>query len=130
MKLSSKLLPRPKRGRYLLVFASLYSLAGPAAQAQNIDEGKSASRLFADSCATCHRSAARLAKGRFRPALFLFLQDHYTSSSSAAWALASYLASVDTPQRGRSRAGGSRSETSKGRSPARPPAAVPSAQSN
>jgi mono/diheme cytochrome c family protein len=115
----SKCLPQPKLGRCLLVLGAL-SLAGPAAQAQNIDEGKSAQRLFADTCVNCHRSAKGLAKGRFRPTLFLFLQDHYTTSTSAAWGLASYLASVDTPQ-SRSRAA-SHSATKKPRSPTRPPA--------
>jgi mono/diheme cytochrome c family protein len=67
--------------------------------AQNLDQGKSAMRLFADICATCHRSARGLAKGRFRPTLFLFLQEHYATNSSTAWDLASYLASVDSPQK-------------------------------
>ena len=103
MKLSSRLLARPALGRWLLVVGALYSLSGPAAQAQNIDEGKSAPRLFADSCAECHRSPGALAKGRFRATLFPFLQDHYTPGAAEAWALASYLASVDTPPRGRSK---------------------------
>jgi mono/diheme cytochrome c family protein len=120
MQLTSKLLPRPKISRCLLVLGAL-SMAGPAAQAQNIDEGKSAQRLFADTCVNCHRSAKGLAKGRFRPTLFLFLQDHYTASTSAAWGLASYLASVDPPQSSRSRAA-SHSATKKPRSPTRPPA--------
>jgi mono/diheme cytochrome c family protein len=125
MQLSSKLLAQPKLGRCLLVLGALFSLAGAAAQAQNIDEGKSAPRLFADSCVNCHRSAKGLAKGRFRPTLFLFLQDHYTASKSAAWELSSYLASVDTPQSGRSRTAASHSPAKKH---PRPPAAVPSGQ--
>ena len=92
-----------------------------AAQAQNIDEGKSATRLFADSCATCHRSATNLAKGRFRPTLFLFLQDHYTASAGAAWELSSYLAAVDTTgKRSKKNAAGTHRNTT------RPPAPVPS----
>jgi len=35
---------------------------GGAAQAQNIDQGKSATRLFADSCATCHHNPRVLPK--------------------------------------------------------------------
>jgi mono/diheme cytochrome c family protein len=123
MQFSSKLLLQRKLGRCLLVLGALYSLAGPAARAQNIDAGKSAPRLFADSCVNCHRSAKGLAKGRFRPTLFMFLQDHYTTSTSAAWELASYLASVDTSQSSRSR-----TASKKPRSPTRPPAPVPSAQ--
>src|ERR1700686_4020510 len=74
-------------------------LSGGAAQAQNLDEGKSAPRLFADGCAACHRSARGLAKGRFSLTLFLFLQNHYASNSSSAWALTSYLESVDDAPR-------------------------------
>jgi len=70
------------------------ALGGPAV-AQNIDQGKPAPKLFAETCAACHRSARGLAKGRFRLTLYLFLQQHYASNSSAAWALTSYLESVD-----------------------------------
>lgn len=119
MRLTSKLLQQPKLGRYLLVLGAVCALLGPAALAQNIDEGKSAQRLFADTCVNCHRSANGLAKGRFRPTLFLFLQDHYTASKSEAWELSSYLAAVDTPPGARSK---------KTKPTKRPPA--PSAQSN
>jgi mono/diheme cytochrome c family protein len=74
------------------------------ARAQNLDEGKSGARLFADSCVTCHHRARGLTKGRFRLSLYLFLQQHYASNSSAAWELASYLESVDETPRGRPRA--------------------------
>lgn len=120
MKPSSKLWPRPALGRGLFVLAALYLSSAPAAQAQNIDEGKSAPRLFADSCATCHRSPGALAKGRFRATLFPFLQNHYTTGAAEAWALASYLASVDAPP--------ARSRTAKPKAGKRQPA--PSAQSN
>jgi hypothetical protein len=72
------------------------------ARAQNLDEGKSGARLFADSCVTCHHRAKGLTHGRFRLSLYLFLQQHYASNSSAAWELASYLESVDETPRGRS----------------------------
>jgi mono/diheme cytochrome c family protein len=124
MKLSSTCLRKPKLGRCLLVLGVVCALLGPAARAQNIDEGKSAQRLFADTCVNCHRSPNGLAKGRFRPTLFLFLQDHYTTSKSEAWELSSYLASVDTSQSGRSK------KTKQTRSSKRPPAPVPSTQSN
>ena len=122
MQLSSKLLQQPQLGRCLIVLGAVCALLGPAALAQNIDEGKSAQRLFADTCVNCHRSANGLAKGRFRPTLFLFLQDHYTASKSEAWELSSYLAAVDTPPGGRSK------KTKQTKSSKRPPA--PSAQSN
>jgi mono/diheme cytochrome c family protein len=103
-------------------------LIGGAAHAQNLDQGKSPVRLFADGCATCHHSARGLAKGRFRLTLFLFLQKHYATSSSSAWALTSYLESVDTPQRSRSRAAAAKPSspaTRTSRSSIRPPASMP-----
>lgn len=57
------------------------------------------------------------AKGRFSPTLFLFLQKHYTSSSGSAWALTSYLESVDTPQRGQSRVATAKPPATSMRSP-------------
>ena len=116
---------RPTLGRFLFVLGALGVLTGSGllsgrtALAQNIDEGKSAPQLFAGSCVTCHRSPNVLAKGRMTPTLFLFLQDHYTTSKTDAWALSSYLASVDTSGRSRGSAA-----PKKRRSPARPPAAV------
>jgi mono/diheme cytochrome c family protein len=123
---SSKLISQPKLRRGWLVLGAMCALIGPlldstGAQAQNLDEGKSAQRLFADTCVNCHRSANGLAKGRFRPTLFLFLQDHYTASKSEAWELSSYLAAVDTPPGARSK----KTKTSK-----RPPAPVSSTQPN
>ena len=137
MNPSSQHMSQPRPGARslpcLLVLASLYSLSGyfllgmSGARAQNIDEGKSAPRLFADTCVNCHRSPKGLAKGRFRPTLFLFLQDHYTASSGAAWELSSYLASLDTPPGKRSK-NAKRSTTATRASSTRPPARVPSAQ--
>jgi len=75
----------------LLVVTVIAALSGPAAVAQNLDRNKPAPKLFAESCKACHRSARGLAKGRFRLTLYLFLQDHYVSNSSSAWALANYL---------------------------------------
>ncbi|HXB75891.1 MAG TPA: cytochrome C [Bradyrhizobium sp.] len=89
--------------RWLVVTGALCLFIGSAAHAQNLDQGKSGPRLFADSCATCHRSARGLAKGRFRFTLFMYLKDHYATSSGTAWELASYLESADIPQRGRAR---------------------------
>jgi hypothetical protein len=82
----------------LIATAALLLFLGAATHAENLDAGKSGAKLFADSCATCHRSARGLAKGRFRLTLYLFLQQHYSSGSDSASALTSYLQSVDTPQ--------------------------------
>jgi mono/diheme cytochrome c family protein len=54
-------------------------------------------KLFADGCATCHRSPRGLAKGRFSLTLSWFLKDHYATSSDSAKSLAAYLVSVDAP---------------------------------
>jgi cytochrome c len=86
----------------VLALAAIGMLIGADAFGQNLDEGKSALRLYADSCVTCHRSPRGLAKGRYRVTLFMFLKDHYASNSTAAWQLAAYLSSLDTPQRGKS----------------------------
>lgn len=83
------------RGCILLVLGVAALLIEAPARAQNLDEGKSGARLFADTCVTCHQRAKGLTKGRFRLSLYLFLQQHYASNSSAAWELASYLESVD-----------------------------------
>jgi hypothetical protein len=103
------------------------------AQAQNLDQGKSAAKLFADNCASCHHRTRGLAKGRISLTLFLFLQQHYTSSTSSAWALASYLESADAPRGGAARAtkqqptrtlSSTSSSSTSSRAP-RPPASVP-----
>jgi mono/diheme cytochrome c family protein len=114
-------------GRTLLAFGVVAVLTGTAANAQNLDQGKSAARLFADGCAACHRSPRGLAKGRFSFTLYLFLKDHYASSSDSAWALSSYLASVDGNQRGQPRAAAKPSHPATGpsRSSLRPPQPVP-----
>ncbi|WJR81799.1 hypothetical protein [Bradyrhizobium sp. NP1] len=105
----------------------LGAVSGPfaTASAQNLDAGKSAPKLFAEGCAACHSSARGLAKGRFSLTLFLFLQQHYASNSSSAWALTSYLESVDEAPRGRSRAASAKPAAGTPRSSPRPPMPVP-----
>lgn len=117
----------------LLVLAVGAVLTCSAALAQeNLDAGKSPQKLFAEGCATCHRSARGLARGRFSLSLYLFLQKHYASNATSAWALTSYLETVDAEKRGVTRgaaspppASGSRSSTWSARSSLRPPAPVP-----
>ena len=95
-------------GRYpgrLFALAAIAMLScTPAVAQENLDAGKSAPKLFAESCAACHRSAKGLAKGRFSFTLYLYLQKHYASNSSSAWALTSYLESVDAAKRAPTRA--------------------------
>jgi mono/diheme cytochrome c family protein len=87
-----------------MVFGTLAAAAAVLttqfASAQNLDAGKSPEKLFADGCATCHRSPRGLAKGRYTLTLSWFLQDHYSAGSDTAKALAAYLVSVDTPPAG------------------------------
>lgn len=93
------LLSRPGRDLIapLMTLAAAAVLTATVAAAQNLDAGKSPQKLFADGCATCHRSPRGLAKGRFSLTLSWFLKDHYATSSDTAKALAAYLEAVDTP---------------------------------
>jgi hypothetical protein len=112
----------------LIAVGAIATLIGTAAHAQNLDEGKSPKALFANGCAECHRSPVGLAKGRFRLQLFAFLREHYSSGSDTAWALTSYLESLDVAPRGRPRPGARKPKHAVARpngDPAvRPPAAV------
>jgi hypothetical protein len=123
---SSKFRSPPGLRRGWLVLGAMVALIGPlldttAAQAQNIDQGKTAPRLFADTCSACHRSPRGLAKGRYRLTLMMFLKEHYSTSSNTASELADYLASVDVPQGGPPRTG-AKKPPRKPRSPAQAPA--------
>jgi hypothetical protein len=70
----------------------LIALAPALAQAQtNIDQGKSPAEIFANDCATCHKSARGLANGRGSSGLASFLVEHYTASKDQAAALAAYV---------------------------------------
>lgn len=71
----------------------LFGLLVPAmAHAQtNIDQGKSPAEVFANDCATCHKTARGLANGRNSLTLAGFLVEHYTASRDQASALAAYV---------------------------------------
>jgi hypothetical protein len=118
---------RSRRGRFFSVAAIAMLACGSAAAQENLDAGKPAPKLFAESCAACHRSARGLAKGRFSFTLYLYLQKHYASNSSSAWALTSYLESVDANRRAPTRAAANApaSSTWSSRSSLRPPAPIP-----
>jgi hypothetical protein len=94
-----------KRSCGIIAATAVAMLIGTAAHAQNLDEGKSPKALFDNGCTACHRSPRGLAKGRFRLTLFAFLKEHYSTSSDTAWALTSYLESLDEPARARPRPG-------------------------
>ena len=88
-------------GHGLVALGVTALIASAGAHAENLDQGKSGPKLFADTCATCHRSARGLAKGRFSVTLYLYLQQHYASNGTSAWALTSYLESLDDAPRSR-----------------------------
>jgi mono/diheme cytochrome c family protein len=71
MQLASERTSLRKRWFRLLALGALLVLIRSAAHAQNLDQGKSAAKLFGDSCATCHRSARGLAKGLSSHALLV-----------------------------------------------------------
>ena len=119
------------RGGAWLVLGILAFATMVGARAENLDEGKSGPRLFADSCAACHHGPRGLTKGRFRVTLYLYLQKHYASNSTSAWELASYLESVDEGTKGSSKGkshGPKRTATAaapRSDSSLRPPAPIP-----
>ena len=57
----------------------------------NIDQGKSPGEIFANVCASCHKGARGLAKGRGSSELASFLSEHYTASKDQASAMAAYV---------------------------------------
>jgi hypothetical protein len=77
----------------LATLIGLVALLCPAlAEAQtNLDQGKSASQIFANACVECHKEPHGLAKGRSASALADFLREHYTTNSQQAAALAAYV---------------------------------------
>src|SRR5215470_19142653 len=79
------------RGSKLLGLGAMLALAGGAAQAENLDAGKSAQALFTANCSACHSSPRGLAKDRGASGLASFLQEHYTSGPQSAASLAAYL---------------------------------------
>src|SRR5262249_59057447 len=60
----------------------------------NLDAGKSAAQIFADTCNACHRSPREI-----RPTSAAFLREHYTTGGREAAAMAAYLASVGSDSR-------------------------------
>ena len=76
------------------VIAAAAVVADAPAQAQaNLDAGKSAAQIFADTCNACHRSPREV-----RPTSAAFLREHYTTGSREAAAMAAYLASPGADQ--------------------------------
>jgi hypothetical protein len=79
---------------FALTIGFVAVLVPAMAQAQtNIDQGKSASQLFGNSCAECHKAPHSLAKGKSAAAVAQFLSEHYTTGRDQAAALAIYVTS-------------------------------------
>jgi len=57
LRVPEKLMSPNKARCGLLVLAVIVATGGSVAVAQNLDQGKPAPKLFAESCASCHRSA-------------------------------------------------------------------------
>ena len=94
------------RGWQLLGLGALLALASVAAQAENLDAGKSAPALFAATCAACHSSPRGLAKDRGSSGLASYLQEHYTSGPQTAATLAAYLVANPGNPRGKQQPAG------------------------
>ena len=79
----------------LLVAGPLLAAAPlPAAFGQNLDAGKSASQIFAQVCANCHRSPREF---KSNPGAG-FLREHYTTGSQMASTMAAYLSAGIDPR--------------------------------
>src|SRR6266516_1483779 len=78
----------------LLVFVTAALVLGDLAHAENLEAGKSAQKLFASNCSTCHSDPRTLSSRMNNWALTGFLQEHYTASPTAAYELAAYLTAV------------------------------------
>lgn len=62
-----------------------------AARGEDLDARKTGPQLFEQTCSTCHRSPAGLAKGQGASGLVDFLRQHYTTGPGQAGQLAAYL---------------------------------------
>src|SRR5438034_11753921 len=79
----------------LLVFVTVALVLGNnLARAENLEAGKSAQKLFASNCSTCHSDPRTLSRRMNNWALTGFLQEHYTASRTAAYELATYLTAI------------------------------------
>lgn len=77
---------------FIAVAAGLSTVAAEAQS--NLDAGKSAAQIFANTCQTCHRAPRELKRSSEG-----FLRSHYTTSRDEAAAMASYLAGIGTDPR-------------------------------
>jgi len=79
---------------WAVVAAAAWIGVAPAWAQANLDAGKSAAQIFADTCNACHRSPREI-----KATSAAFLRDHYTTGPRAAAAMAAYLASIGSDTR-------------------------------
>jgi hypothetical protein len=79
---------------WVLVAAAAATARAPAWAQANLDAGKSAAQIFADTCNACHRSPREI-----KATSAAFLREHYTTGPRAAAAMAAYLASIGSDTR-------------------------------
>ena len=77
-----------------VIAAAAVAADAPAQAQSNLDAGKSAAQIFADTCNACHRSPREV-----NPTSAAFLREHYTTGGREAAAMAAYLASVGSDAR-------------------------------
>jgi len=77
-----------------VIAAAAVAADAPAQAQSNLDAGKSAAQIFADTCNACHRSPREI-----RPTSAAFLREHYTTGGREAAVMAAYLASVGSDTR-------------------------------
>ncbi len=77
---------------FALAIGVLAALAPARGHAQtNLDQGKSASQIFAAACVECHKAPGALAKGKSTATVAEFLREHYTTNRDQAASLAAYV---------------------------------------
>ena len=76
-----------------LACSSLAWSSPAAAQAQNLEAGKTPSQIFSSTCSLCHKSSRGMLKGIAPGALPGFLRQHYTTSSDMASAMSAFVIS-------------------------------------
>ena len=86
----------------LLTLVSIGVLGLSRVQAEHLEAGKSAQKLFSSNCSSCHGNPRTLSRRMNSWALTSFLEEHYTASQTAAYELATYLTAIgDQSSRGK-----------------------------
>jgi hypothetical protein len=99
-------------------FAAACAIA--PARAEDLTAGKTPAQLFRSDCGECHRSPNGLVKERGNVSgVAAFLQEHYTTNTQSAAALAAYVSGLASPS-GSARNRGERRARDDGDAP-RPP---------